>query len=63
VDAVVLGGDTAALRALIADPRLTALLQRAEARVLDIPEPRRAVLDEAARRARCVEVQLNEPPD
>ncbi|MGA9693615.1 MAG: Vms1/Ankzf1 family peptidyl-tRNA hydrolase, partial [Pseudonocardiaceae bacterium] len=63
LDAVVLGGDTAALRTLAADPRLTVLLARAEPRVLDIPEPRRAVLDEAARRARCVEVQLNQPPD
>lgn len=58
LDAVVLGGDTTALRSLAADPRLTALLARAESRVLDIPEPRRAVLDEAARRARCVEIQL-----
>lgn len=58
LDAVVLGGDTAALRSMAADPRLAALLERAESRVLDIPEPRRAVLDEAARRARCVEVQL-----
>jgi len=58
LDAVVLGGDAAALRSLAADPRLAALLARAEPRVLDIPEPRRAVLDEAAHRARCVEVQL-----
>jgi hypothetical protein len=58
LDAVVLGGDTAALRTLAADPRLTALLERAEPRVLDVAEPRRAVLDEAARRARCVEVQM-----
>ncbi|MGH3902255.1 MAG: acVLRF1 family peptidyl-tRNA hydrolase [Pseudonocardiaceae bacterium] len=58
LDAVVLGGDITALRTLAADPRLTALLERAEPRVLDIPEPRRTVLDEAARRARCVEVQL-----
>ncbi|MGH3779303.1 MAG: acVLRF1 family peptidyl-tRNA hydrolase [Pseudonocardiaceae bacterium] len=58
LDAVVLGGDTAALRTLAVDPRLAALLERAEPRVLDIPEPRRAVLDDAARRARCVEVQL-----
>ncbi|MGH4010276.1 MAG: acVLRF1 family peptidyl-tRNA hydrolase [Pseudonocardiaceae bacterium] len=61
LEAVVLGGDTAALRSLAADPRLAALLQRAESRVLDIPEPRRAVLDEAAHRARCVEVQLHPP--
>jgi hypothetical protein len=58
LDALVLGGDTAALRTLCADPRLAALLERAEPRLLDIPEPRRAVLDEAAQRARCVEVQL-----
>ena len=58
LDAVILGGDAAALRSLAADPRLAALLARAEPRVLDIPEPRRAVLDEAACRARCVEVQL-----
>jgi Actinobacteria/chloroflexi VLRF1 release factor len=58
LDAIVVGGDTTALRTLAADPRLAALLQRAEPRVLDIPEPRRTVLDEAARRARCVEVQL-----
>ncbi len=58
LDALFLGGDTAALRTLAADPRLAALLERAEARVLDIGEPRRAVLDEAARRTRCVEVHL-----
>ncbi|HEV7453238.1 MAG TPA: acVLRF1 family peptidyl-tRNA hydrolase [Pseudonocardiaceae bacterium] len=58
LDAIVVGGDTTALRTLAADPRLSALLERAEPRVLDIPEPRRTVLDEAARRARCVEVQL-----
>jgi hypothetical protein len=63
LDAVVLGGDTAALRTLAADLRLAPLLQRAEPRVLDIAEPRRAVLDEAARRVRCVEVQLDPPPD
>jgi VLRF1 release factor-like protein len=56
LDAVVLGGDTAALDDLRADRRLSALLGRAQERVLDVPEPRRAVLDEAARRARTVEV-------
>ena len=58
LDAIVLGGDTAALRTLAADPRLATLLARAEPRVLDIAEPRRAVLDQAAARARCVEVHL-----
>jgi Actinobacteria/chloroflexi VLRF1 release factor len=58
LDAVVLGGDTTALRTLATDPRLISLLERAEPRVLDIPEPRRAVLDEAARRVCCVEVEM-----
>jgi Actinobacteria/chloroflexi VLRF1 release factor len=60
LDAVVLGGDAAALDDLRADRRLTALLARAE-RVLDVPEPRRAVLDEAARRALAVEIVVREP--
>lgn len=61
LDGVVLGGDRAALRALADDRRLAGLLDRAESRVLDVPEPRRAVLDEAAHRARSVEVALSEP--
>lgn len=56
LDALVLGGDASALEELRADRRLTALLARAEPRVLDVPEPRRAVLDEVAGRARAVEV-------
>lgn len=56
LDAVVLGGDATALAELRADPRLRALLARAEPRILDVPEPRRVVLDEAARRACAVEV-------
>jgi Actinobacteria/chloroflexi VLRF1 release factor len=58
LDAIVLGGDAAALRTLVADPRLATLLARAEPRVLDIAEPRRAVLDHAAQRARCVEIRI-----
>jgi hypothetical protein len=60
LDAVVLGGDVAALDALRADRRLAALLARAEPRVLDVPEPRRAVLDEAAARAWAVEVVVRD---
>lgn len=61
LDAVVLGGDAVALRTLAGDRRLTALLARAEERVLDVGEPRRAVLDECARRVRAVEVVLHPP--
>lgn len=61
LDALVLGGDATALDELRADRRLTALLARAEPRVLDVPEPRRTVLDDAARRARAVEVVIHDP--
>jgi hypothetical protein len=61
LDAVVLGGDAAALDELRADRRLAPLLARAEPRVLDVPEPRRAVLDDAARRALAVEIVVREP--
>ncbi len=61
LDAIVLGGDRQALEALRADKRLTSLLGAAEARVLDVPEPRRAVLDEAARRATAIEVEIHDP--
>lgn len=61
LDAVVLGGDRQALDSLRADKRLTDLLTSAERRVLDVPEPRRVVLDEAARRATAVEVEIHDP--
>lgn len=61
LDGVVLGGDKQALQTLREDPRLTELLAKAEPRVLDVPEPRRAVLDEAARRALAVEIAIYEP--
>ncbi len=58
LDGVVLGGDRSALQALAGDRRLAGLLDRAEPHVLDVPEPRRVVLDDAARRVRNAEVQL-----
>ncbi|KZB79509.1 acVLRF1 family peptidyl-tRNA hydrolase [Amycolatopsis regifaucium] len=61
VDAVVLGGDARALETLREDRRLAPLFARAEPRVLDIAEPRRAVLDDAAERAIAVEITLREP--
>lgn len=63
LDAVVLGGDRQALDVLRADRRLVELLALAEPRVLDVPEPRRDVLDEAAVRAIAVEVVVREPGD
>ncbi|MFB9924633.1 acVLRF1 family peptidyl-tRNA hydrolase [Amycolatopsis halotolerans] len=61
MDAVVLGGDRRALGELRADRRLAKLFDRAEPRVLEIPEPRREVLAEAAQRARAVELVVREP--
>lgn len=58
LDAVVLGGDHRALDTLRAERRLAPVFAIAEPRVLDVGEPRRAVLDEAALRARAVEIVL-----
>ncbi|MEU0886128.1 acVLRF1 family peptidyl-tRNA hydrolase [Lentzea sp. NPDC005914] len=60
VDSVVLGGDWQALDVLRNDRRLRDVFAKAEDRVLDVPEPRRSVLDEAAERARCVEIVIQD---
>jgi VLRF1 release factor-like protein len=56
VDAVVLGGDQRALDVLREDRRLAGIFDRAGARILEVGEPRRTILDEAAERARMVEI-------
>jgi hypothetical protein len=60
MDALVLGGDRRALEELREDRRLAPLFAIADARVLDIPEPRRTVLDEAAERAIALEIVVHE---
>ena len=60
LDSVVLGGDWQALDVLRVDRRLRDVFAKAEERVLDVPEPRRAILDEAAERARCVEIVIQD---
>ncbi|WP_045317395.1 acVLRF1 family peptidyl-tRNA hydrolase [Lentzea aerocolonigenes] len=60
LDSVVLGGDWQALDVLRNDRRLRDVFSKAEERVLDVPEPRRAILDEAAERARCVEIVIQD---
>jgi len=45
LEAVVLGGDRAALTTVLEDPRLAAVRALAAERVLDVPDPRRAVLE------------------
>jgi peptide subunit release factor 1 (eRF1) len=60
VDAVVLGGDRRALDRLREDRRLAPLFARAEPRVLEISEPRRTGLEEAAEQAISVELVLRD---
>jgi hypothetical protein len=60
LESVVLGGDWQALDVLRNDRRLRDVFTKAEDRVLDVPEPRRTVLDEAAERARCVEIVIQD---
>lgn len=60
VDAVVLGGDQKAIDAMRGDPRLAPVFAKAEPRILDVPEPSRAVLDAAAQRARAAEIVIHD---
>jgi Actinobacteria/chloroflexi VLRF1 release factor len=60
VDSVVLGGDQRALDVLREDRRLADLFAKAEPRILEVAEPRRTVLDDAAARARLVEIVIRE---
>ena len=56
--AVVGGGDRRALATVLADRRLTPLRPLLVADVLDVPEPRRSVLESAPARFRAVLVRL-----
>jgi hypothetical protein len=58
---VVLGGDRRALDMLRADERLAGVFAMARRTVLDVREPRRVVLDEAADRAGWVEILVTQP--
>lgn len=61
--ALVTGGDRRAVDAVLADRRLTPLAALRAPRLLDVPEPRQAILADAARRARAVAIRLQEPHD
>lgn len=61
LDAVVLGGDRRALDDLREDRRLAPVFAMAQPWVLDVREPRRTVLDDAAERVRAVEIVIRDP--
>ncbi len=61
LDAVVTGGDRSAVAAVLADPRLGPVAEKATDRFLTVPDPRRAVLDGAPAQFRAVHIRLTEP--
>jgi hypothetical protein len=61
LDAVVLGGDRRAVADLRDDPRLAPYFGLASERFLTVPDPKRAVLLEAARQFTAVRIWLTEP--
>ena len=59
LDAVVTGGNRAAVQAVLDDPRLQPLRGLVAARLLDVPDPRQEVLEAAVRRVTAVRVRLS----
>ncbi|GLW27238.1 acVLRF1 family peptidyl-tRNA hydrolase [Actinoplanes regularis] len=59
--ALVTGGDRAAVDAILADRTLAPVAALRAGRLLDVPEPRHAVLVEAIALARAVRVLIREP--
>ena len=61
LDAVVLGGDKRAMADLRQDPRLAPYMAIATDRFLTVPDPKRAVLEDAPRLFLAVRIRLTEP--
>lgn len=61
LDAVVTGGDRRAVDAVLADPRLGPLGPLLVERLLEVPDPRRRVLEDAPRLFRGVRIRVIEP--
>ncbi len=61
IDALVCGGDRPAVEQVLADPRLRPLEAVRVGPWLPVPDPRRAVLDQAVLDAGSVEVSVSEP--
>jgi hypothetical protein len=61
LQAVVVGGERTAVDAVLADRRLAALPPLVRGRLLDVPDPRHAVLETAPRLYRSVHVRVLDP--
>lgn len=61
LDAVVLGGDKAALAQVMADSRLAPLNELVVEPRLDVPDPKHAVLVKTPERFRAVRIRVHEP--
>ncbi|GAA2586037.1 acVLRF1 family peptidyl-tRNA hydrolase [Winogradskya consettensis] len=59
--ALVTGGDRTAVDAVLAVPQLAALKPLRHDRFLDVPEPRKTVLEDAIAQARAILVLVREP--
>ena len=60
-DALVVGGDKALVRDVLADPRLSRLAALPRRELFDLPDPKLVVLQRALRRGRAVRIKLSEP--
>jgi hypothetical protein len=61
LEAVVLGGDRAAVDKVLADPRLAALLPLVQPRLLDVPDPRLRILTGTPALFRSVRIRVVDP--
>ena len=60
-DALVVGGDKALVRDVLADVRLARLAELPRRELFDLPDPKLVVLQQALRRGRAVRITLAEP--
>jgi hypothetical protein len=60
-EALVVGGDKALIRDVLADVRLARLAVLPRREFFDLPDPKLAVLEQALRRGRAVRINLTEP--
>ncbi len=60
-DALVVGGDRALVRDVLADARLSGLATLPRRELFDLPDPKLVVLERALRRGRAVRILLEEP--